>query len=250
MKRPVLVKRDKVIRGSQGIAFVVGIAIALVLGALLLWVSGSDPFEVYDRMWTSSLGSTAGLENTLNRAVPLALAGLAVAVAGTMGLWNIGAEGQIMAGAMGAAWVARIGDGWDGPVLITAMIAGGVIGGLLWALGPALARAHLGVNEIITTLMLNEVAIRLATYLIQGRWKDPDSLGFPVATPAPRPGPAAVDPRRRAPRCRARPPGRGVRRLSDHPHHVGATNCGWPVPRRPRRSTPASRCGARSSLCW
>ena len=185
MKRPVLVQRDQVIRGSQAIAFVLGVVIALVFGAILLWASGSDPLEVYERMWTSSFGSVSGLENTVNRAVPLTLAGLAVAVAGTMSLWNIGAEGQIMAGAMGAAWVARLGEGWSGPVLITAMIAGGIIGGLIWIAGPALARSHLGVNEIITTLMLNEVAIRLTTYLIQGPWKDPDSPGFPVATPLP-----------------------------------------------------------------
>ena len=110
MKRPVLVKREHPVRGGQALAFVVGIGIALVLGAVLLWSSGSDPVEVYDRMWSSSFGTMDGLERTLNRAVPLALAGLAVAVAGTMGLWNIGAEGQIMAGAMGAAWIARIGD--------------------------------------------------------------------------------------------------------------------------------------------
>jgi len=185
VRRPVLVRREKPVRGGQALAFLLGIVIALVVGALLLWLSGSDPVEVYERMWESSLGSRAGLESTLVRAVPLTLAGLAVAIAGTMGLWNIGAEGQIMAGAMGAAWVARIGETWNGPLLITFMIVGGMVGGMLWILGPALARAHLGVNEIITTLMLNEVAIRLAVYLIQGPWKDPGSLGFPVATPLP-----------------------------------------------------------------
>ncbi|MGI9601081.1 MAG: ABC transporter permease [Acidimicrobiales bacterium] len=185
MKRPVLVKREKPLPGGQAIAFLVGVVVALAAGALLLWLSGSDPVEVYERMWESSLGSRSGIEATLVRAVPLTLAGLAVAVAGSMGLWNIGAEGQIMAGAIGAAWVARIGETWTGPVLITVMIIGGMVGGLLWMLGPALARAHLGVNEIITTLMLNEVAIRLAIYLIQGPWKDPESLGFPVATPLP-----------------------------------------------------------------
>ena len=106
---------------------------------------------------------------------------MAVAVAGSMGLWNIGAEGQIMAGAIGAAWVARIGAGWPGPVLVTAMLAAAVVGGGLLALGPAIARARIGVNEIITTLMLNEVAIRLVQWLIHGRWKDPGSHNFPLA---------------------------------------------------------------------
>ena len=118
---------------------------------------------------------------TLNRAVPLGLAGLAVAIAGSMGLWNIGAEGQIMAGAIAAAWVARIGGNLPGPILISGMLLAGVVGGGVLALGPALAKAKLGVNEIITTLMLNEVAIRLVQWLIHGPWKDPDSFNFPLA---------------------------------------------------------------------
>ena len=76
-----------------------------------------------------------------------------------MGLWNIGAEGQILAGAMMAAWMARIGEGWPSPLLITIMLLASILGGALLGLGPAVARAQIGVNEIITTLMLNEVAL-------------------------------------------------------------------------------------------
>ena len=139
-------------------AFAVGLAVALVVGVFLLMGSGHDPLRVYERMFDASLGDPRAWSVTVNRAVPLGLAGLAVAVAGSMGLWNIGAEGQIMAGAIGAAWVARIGANWPGPVLVTAMLAAAVVGGGLLALGPAIARARIGVNEIITTLMLNEVA--------------------------------------------------------------------------------------------
>ncbi len=185
MKRPVLVRRDRVLPGSQAFAFVAGLVVALLFGAILLIASGHDPIEVYGRMWSSSFGSTNGLGRTFNRAVPLALAGLAVAIAGTMGLWNIGAEGQILAGALGAAWVARIGETWSSPALITAMLVAGTIAGLVWALGPALAKAGLGVNEIITTLMLNEVAVRVVRYLLNGAWKDPASLNFPVAPKLP-----------------------------------------------------------------
>tara|TARA_Y100001970_G_scaffold165989_1_gene202961 strand:- start:19795 stop:20736 length:942 start_codon:yes stop_codon:yes gene_type:complete len=132
-------------------------------------------------MFEASLGDPDAWAVTINRAVPLGLAGLAVAVAGSMGLWNIGAEGQIMAGAIAAAWVARIGGDWPGIVLITMMLIAALGGGGILALGPALARAKLGVNEIITTLMLNEVAIRLVQWLIHGPWKDPDSYNFPLA---------------------------------------------------------------------
>ncbi len=131
-------------------------------------------------MFEKSLGDPTAWSLTLNRAVPLGLAGLAVAVAGSMGLWNIGAEGQILAGAMGAAWVARIGGAWPGPMLLTGMLAGAIVGGGLLALVPAVARARVGVNEIITTLMLNEIALRLLQWLIHGPWKDPESFNFPL----------------------------------------------------------------------
>lgn len=163
------------------LAFAVGVIIALLIGAVLLIASGNDPLEAYSKMFDASFGSPRALSTTLTRAVPLGLAGLAVAVAGRMGLWNIGAEGQIIAGAIGAAWVARIGPDLAGPVLIPAMLIAAVLGGAILALGPAIAKAQLGVNEIITTLMLNEVAIRIVRYLVNGPWKDPEGQGFPIA---------------------------------------------------------------------
>ena len=183
MIRPVLVRREVPVRGGQPLAFAVGLLAALLLGAVLLFVAGDSPMEVYRRMLSASFGDLEAFSVTLNRATPLALAGLAVAIAATMGLWNIGAEGQILFGATTAAGVAQIGEGWSGPVLILAMMVGGSIGGALWALGPAAAKAYIGVNEIITTLMLNEIAIRLIRYLINGPWKDPEGYGF-VQAPA------------------------------------------------------------------
>ena len=182
---PVLQRRERVIPAAQGVAFLIGIGAALVLGAVLLALSGHAPITVYERMLDSSLGGVDSLSRTLVRATPLALAGLSVAVAGSMGLWNIGAEGQMMAGATFAAGVALAADGLSGPVLITAMIAAGALGGLVLAVGPALARAYLNVNEIITTLMLVEVAIRVVEWLEVGPWKDPESFGFAVITELP-----------------------------------------------------------------
>lgn len=181
MKRPRLTLREQPLPGGQPLAFGIGLAIALFVGTLLLLGAGHDPIKIYSRMFEASLGDPDSWAITLNRAVPLGLAGLAVAVAGSMGLWNIGAEGQIMAGAIGAAWVARIGGDWPGFILITMMLIAAIGGGGILAIGPALARAKLGVNEIITTLMLNEVAIRLVQWLIHGPWKDPDSFNFPLA---------------------------------------------------------------------
>jgi len=176
-----LERREQALRGGQPLAFVLGLVLAMVAGALLLLGSGNEPLAVFERMFESSVGDPEAWSLTLNRAVPLGLAGLAVAIAGAMGLWNIGAEGQILAGAMMAAWVARIGGDWPSALLIIGMLLAASVGGGLLALGPAVARAHIGVNEILTTLMLNEVALRLLQWLIHGPWKDPGSYGFPLA---------------------------------------------------------------------
>lgn len=180
-----LIRRENPIRGGQVLAFTVGLIVALLLGAVLLLTAGHNPIEIYTEMADASLGSPQAWSTTLTQAVPLGLAGLAVAVAGSMGLWNIGAEGQIIAGAIAGTWIARLGPDLPGPVLIPLMLIAAVVGGALLALGPALARARLGVNEIITTLMLNEVAIRLVRYLVNGPWKDPTAIGFPVAPELP-----------------------------------------------------------------
>ena len=188
MIRPVLVRREAPLRGGQPLSFAIGLVVALTIGIVLLMGAGHDPLVVYERMFLAALGDPDSWAVTLNRAVPLGLAGLAVAIAGSMGLWNIGAEGQILVGAVFAAGVARVGEGWSGPVLLMAMLAGGAVGGGLWALGPAVARAKIGVNEILTTLMLNEVALRLIQWLIHGPWKDPDSYNFPLAPMLPEQG--------------------------------------------------------------
>ncbi len=176
-----LARREKPLPGGQLVAFLVGLTGALIVGAILLIATGFSPIEIYIEMADSAFGSRQAWSSTLTQAVPLGLAGLAVAVAGSMGLWNIGAEGQIIAGAIAGAWVARLGPDLPGPLLIVIMLVAAVVGGGLLALGPALARAHLGVNEIITTLMLNEIAIRMVRYLVNGPWQDPTAVGFPVA---------------------------------------------------------------------
>jgi len=180
-----LARREKRLPGGQVFAFVVGLLIALSAGALLVILAGFSVAEVYAEMFDSALGSRRGWSATLTRAVPLGLTGLAVAIAGSMGMWNIGAEGQLIAGAIGGAWVARVAPDLPGPILIPLILIGAIVGGGVLAFGPALARAQLGVNEIITTLMLNEIAIRIVRFLVNGPWKDPQASNFAVAPPLP-----------------------------------------------------------------
>lgn len=154
---------------------------ALVFGALFLRLSGFDPLAVYEGMWRGAFGDAYGLSETLVKAIPIALCALGIAVAFRMNLWNIGAEGQLYAGAMAATWVALTFPGAPAAVVLPAMTAAGMAAGALWALLSALPRAWVGANEILTTLMLNYVAVFLSEHLIHGPWKDPASFNFPLS---------------------------------------------------------------------
>lgn len=185
MKRPVLLRRERPTKTQTAVAFVVGVGAGLLVGVVLLLASGNDPLDAYGQMLDGALGSQNAWARTLVRATPLTLAGLAVCVGAAMKLWNIGVEGQITAGAVFATAVGRLAPDGPAPVLIGAMLAAGAVGGAVYVAGPALARAHVGVNEILTTLLLNEVAIRVVEWLRLGPWRDPAATGFPVVTPKP-----------------------------------------------------------------
>jgi simple sugar transport system permease protein len=131
-------------------------------------------------MYRAAFGDADAFADTLVQAIPLILTGLAVAVAFSAKLWNIGAEGQFFAGAIGATGVALACGGSLGIFTIPAMMLGGMAAGALWALIPAVLRAYLDVNEIISTLMLNYIIALLADYLIYGPWRDPHGFNFPL----------------------------------------------------------------------
>ncbi len=162
---------------------------ALVVGAAFLAITGNNPITVYQKMVDTAFGSQRGLSETLISATPLILTGVAAAVAFKMLVWNIGAEGQLLVGAICAAGIGI----WMGPGLPKAfalplVILAGALGGAAWASLSALPRIYLGTNEIITTLMLNFIALNLMNYLVLGSfspWRDPDSAQFPQGRPIP-----------------------------------------------------------------
>ncbi len=156
------------------------IFMALLVGSIFLYFSGHEPVAVYYKMFKGAFGSRYGITETIVKAIPLTLVGLGVALAFRMQLWNIGGEGQLYMGAFAATWVALTfpeGSVWW---VMPAMIALGMLAGGLWALLTAIPKAIWGVNEIITTLMLNYVAILWVDYLVYGPWKDPAGFNFPL----------------------------------------------------------------------
>ncbi|MHB8156222.1 MAG: ABC transporter permease [Desulfocucumaceae bacterium] len=161
------------------------VLLSLVLGGVFLSITGHDPLDIYSIMLSGIFGSSFGLSETIVRAIPLMLLGLGISVAFRMQLWNIGAEGQIYMGAFAASWVPLTFPNLPAFIMLPAMILLGMVAGGIWALLPAIPRAYLGVNEIISTLMLNYVAILWVQYLVFGPWRDPKGFNFPLSAPFP-----------------------------------------------------------------
>ena len=177
---------EKRLNPSAALTFLVpalSVVLALGFGAAFLLATGHDPVKVYAAMWKGAFGSKYGFSETVVKAIPLMLSGLGVSIAFRMLLWNIGAEGQLYLGAFAASWVALSFPDAPASVLLPAMVLAGFLAGALWALLPALPRAFLGVNEVITTLMLNYVGILWVDYLVYGPWKDPKGFNFPLSRP-------------------------------------------------------------------
>ncbi len=162
---------------------------ALILGALFLAATGENPWDVYTKMVDAAFGDGRGVSETLISATPLILTGLAAAIAFKMLVWNIGAEGQFLFGAIFAAGVGIwLGDGAPAAIALPLVILAGAVGGAFLAGIAAVPRVYLGTNEIITTLMLNFIALNFMNYLIFGSaspWRDPAVSTFPQGRPIP-----------------------------------------------------------------
>ncbi len=160
------------------------LVVAFIAIGILLVVTGHSPWTTYRRLFDAAYLADGALTNTLIAATPLAFTGLAAAVAFRMKLFNIGAEGQLYFGAIGAAAAAIYLADSSTPVLIVAMVIAGAALGAAWGAIPGLLRAFLRTNEIITSLMLNYVAALVLNYLIFDSfsyWRDqsPTGLVFP-----------------------------------------------------------------------
>ncbi len=166
------------------------LVVALAAIAVLLTLTDHDPVETYRRLFDAAYLADGALSNTMIAATPLAFTGLAAAVAFRMRLFNIGAEGQLYFGAIGAAGIALLLAGQSTTVQVAGMVAGGAALGAAWGAIPGLLRAFLRTNEIITSLMLNYVAALVLNYLIfdsLSYWRDTSATGlvFPQGKPLP-----------------------------------------------------------------
>ena len=157
-------------RVSESVAIAAGaVALTAGSGAVLLLLGGYSPVDAAAAMLSGAFGSwNTFVSITLVRSVPLILTGLAVALAFRAGVWNIGAEGQLYAGATAAVFVGLRFSGLPTLILLPFILGAAATAGALWALLPTFMRLRLGVGEVITTILMNFVAIYLAAYMVHG----------------------------------------------------------------------------------
>lgn len=159
------------------------IAFTLLVSSLLVLWAGAPVGRTYGLLLSGGFGSVFAWSETLTRATPLILTGLAAAVAFKARLFNIGAEGQLYAGAIAAVAVGGLhgGSGFELPVwlLLPLMMAAAALAGALLLLGPALLKSRLGVDEVVTTLLVNFIVLLGVGALLDGPMKDPTAMGWP-----------------------------------------------------------------------
>ncbi|MGQ9597139.1 MAG: ABC transporter permease [Thermoproteota archaeon] len=177
-KRPVLSRR-------RGIFIrILAVLLSLPFIGLLFIIYGINPIDAYFRIFTGAFGSPYGFSETIVKTLPIGLCAVGLALAYRAKVLNIGAEGQLILGSMAATWVALFSNSPPSLTVVTMLLAGFVTGAV-WAIFPALLKAKLGINEVIVTLMMNYISLRLLDYVVTGPWRGLTQWGFPQTDPFP-----------------------------------------------------------------
>ena len=159
---------------------VVAIALTLVIGAAIFGILGYDPLAALYQFFIAPVSRPYQIADLFVKACPLIIIASGLVFAYRANVWNIGAEGQMILGAMAAGLVALTWPNLPGPVMMSAMILAGMLGGLAWGMIPALLKTRFNTNEILVSLMLTYVAVLLIDWTVRGPWRDPMSFGFPL----------------------------------------------------------------------
>jgi ABC-type uncharacterized transport system permease subunit len=153
-----------------------GMLTALIIGAIMLLILKANPFEAYSALLNGAFGNVYGVTQSVVKATPLLLVGLGICIAFRASVINIGAEGQIIAGALMATWFPLAFREWPGWVLIPVTLILGFLAGAAWGFIPGILKAKLKVNEILSTVMMNAIALQLMNLLIRSVLMDPAGI--------------------------------------------------------------------------
>lgn len=162
-------RSDRVIRFATPF---ISVAIAMLVGSLFILASGHSPIEAFGALFQGAFGSQRAIGETLLRSTPLIFTGLALAYGFRSGLFNIGAEGQLFLGGLAAAWVGLLVGGMSWYVSIPIILAAAALAGAAWAFIPALMKARIGANEVITTMMFSYIGRYLVSWVVTGPLRD------------------------------------------------------------------------------
>ncbi|MFK8251527.1 ABC transporter permease [Ancylobacter terrae] len=178
---PLKIERQESVSALGLIAApIVALAFTLLVGAVMFALLGHDPLRAFQIYFIEPLSDPWTLQELVVKACPLILIGVGLSFCYRANRWNIGAEGQYVAGAVLGSWLALVTHGTEaGPWVLPAMLVLGALGGALWGLIPALLRVRFGASEILTSLMLVYVAQLGLDYLVRGPWRDPGGFNFP-----------------------------------------------------------------------
>jgi simple sugar transport system permease protein len=158
---------------------VIALVLTGIVGAALFVFLGRSPIEAFQALFIAPLNSLSGLGELALKAAPLMLIAIGLTVGFKANVWNIGAEGQLVVGALAGGGLAIHFHASQGAWLLPAMMVAGVIAGALWSAIPAFLRVRFNTNEILTSLMLTYVAQLALSYMVYGPWRDPDAFNLP-----------------------------------------------------------------------
>lgn len=158
---------------------VIAIVLTLVTGGIIFALRGLNPFSALYVYFVEPLTSAWSIEQLIVKATPLALIGAGLAVSYMANVWNIGAEGQLTAGAIFGSIIPVFFPDMQTPLTLVLMLVLGIIGGMAWASIPAILKNRFGANEILTSLMLVYVVGLILDWLVRGPWRDPQGYNFP-----------------------------------------------------------------------
>jgi simple sugar transport system permease protein len=166
-------------RLMRALSPVIAIALTMLIGMIVFTAMGYDGFHAVGSLFVMPFAEPQRWADIGVKAAPLVMIAIGLAIGFRANVWNIGAEGQYIMGAIAGTGVALATYDMNGWWILPAMALAGIFGGMAWAAIPALLRVRLQVSEILTSLMLTYVAVQLLYFLVRGPWKDPDGFNFP-----------------------------------------------------------------------
>ncbi len=172
--------RENITKTRSLLTNILSLFTGVVAVGIIFLICKVNPFFAISKIFTDSFGTIYGLKETLTKAIPLILIGTGLTFAFRAKFWNIGAEGQLLMGALFGTWVALLfGQMLPGYIIVPLMFAAGFIGGSICGIIPAILKIKYSINEVISTLMLNYICAEFITMLIVGPWKGSERFGFP-----------------------------------------------------------------------